>query len=116
MKSQQWVQAKCPNEVKLEGIDVEIDWIDGGSINSVTIRDAKGNTLRIIKGEYSGMRAMVPPKPPTETRHRLHGTYLDEPFDQTFQNEEAAERCFRSLGVEAKGLTIDKIEVPVEVR
>ena len=45
----------------LEGVSVELDWTDS-TVNSIVVRDANGNALRIIKGEYSGMRAMIPAK------------------------------------------------------
>jgi hypothetical protein len=86
--NKQWVQAKSPSDVTLEGVDLELDW-DGSTINGVTLRDPKGNVLRIIKGEYSGMRAMVSA---TVEKYRLKGVALGIDIDQVFDTENDAER------------------------
>ena len=79
--NKQWTQAKGPSDVTLEGVDVELDW-DGSTINSILVRDPKGNVLRIIKGEYTGMRAMVPA---TVEKYRLKGVCCGIDIDQVFE-------------------------------
>jgi hypothetical protein len=109
--NQQWVQAKSPADITLEGVSVELDWTDS-TVNSILVRDANGNALRIIRGEYAGMRAMVPAK---VAKYRLHGTLCGSPFEQVFDEEHEAEdrqREFDELGEKAQ-LTITKINVPV---
>ena len=54
----QWVQIKTPSDIVLEGVNVELDRTDT-TVNSIIVRDVKGNALRVLRGEYSGMRAMV---------------------------------------------------------
>jgi len=106
----QWSQAKSPADVVLEGVDVELDW-DGTTINGAIIRDASGNALRIIKGEYSGMRAMVPA---TIEKYRLCGTLCGSPFEQIFDERheaEARQEEFGELGDKAC-LAIEKVKVP----
>jgi len=107
--NKQWSQAKNPADIILEGVDVELDW-DGTTVNGIIIRDAKGNVLRIIKGEYSGMRAMVPA---TIEKYRLHGTLCESPFEQVFDEKheaEARQEEFNELGDKAH-LTIEKVKV-----
>ena len=109
--SKQWVQAKSPADIALEGMDVELDW-DGSTINGIIVRDIKGNALRVIKGEYSGMRAMVPA---TVEKYRLHGTLCESPFEQVFDEKHEAEdrqHEFDELGEKAQ-LNIEKIKVTV---
>lgn len=108
--SKQWMQAKKPVDITLDGVDVELDW-DGSSINSATIRDANGNSLRIIKGEYGGMRAMVPA---TVEKHRLHGTCLGIDIDQTFDEKHDAESRKTELTdvSDNADLSIEKVRVP----
>ncbi len=108
--NKQWSQAKNPADIILEGVDVELDW-DGTTINGIIICDAKGNALRIIKGEYSGMRAMVPA---TIEKYRLHGTLCESPLDQVFDEKyeaEARQEEFNELGDKAH-LMIEKVKVP----
>ena len=108
--NKQWTQAKSPTDIILEGVDVELDW-DGSSVNGIIVRDSKGNALRIIKGEYSGMRAMIPA---TIEKYRLHGTLCGSPFEQVFdEKHEAEERQneFDELGEKAQ-LAIEKVRVP----
>ena len=107
--NKQWTQAKSPADITLEGVDVELDW-DGTTINGIIVRDTKGNALRIIKGEYSGMRAMVPA---TVEKYRLHGTLCESLFEQVFDDQHEAEERqheFDDLGDKAR-LTIEKIKV-----
>jgi hypothetical protein len=109
--NKQWTQAKSPADIMLEGVDVELDW-DGTTINGIIVRDAEGNSLRIIKGEYSGMRAMVPA---TVEKYRLHGTLCESPFEQVFDEKHEAEdrqHEFDELGEKAQ-LNIEKIKVTV---
>jgi len=106
----QWSQAKSPADIVLEGVDVELDW-DGTTINGVVICDANGNALRIIKGEYCGMRAMVRA---TVEKYRLHGTLCESPFEQVFDEKheaEARQEEFSELGDKAH-LVIEKVKVP----
>ncbi len=108
--NKQWTQAKGPTDIVLEGVDVELDW-DSSTINGIIVRDPKGNALRIIKGEYSGMRAMIPA---TVEKYRLHGTLCDSPFDQVFDDKheaEARQEEFNELGDKVQ-LVIEKIKVP----
>ena len=108
--NQQWAQAKCPADITLEGVSVELDWTDS-TVNSIVVRDANGNALRVIKGEYSGMRAMIPAR---VEKYRLRGTLCGSPFEQVFDEiHEAEERQdeFNELGDKAQ-LTIDKVRVP----
>ena len=108
--NKQWVQAKAPSDVTLEGVDVELDW-DGSTINSILVRDPKDNVLRIIKGEYSGMRAMVPA---TVEKYRLVGVCCGIDIDQVFNEEHEAERRkdeISELSDKAQ-LTIEKVKVP----
>jgi len=109
--NRQWMQAKTPADIVLEGVNVELDW-DGSTINGITVRDAKGNSLRVIKGEYSGMRAMVPTK---VEKYGLHGTLCDSPFEQVFdERRQAEERQYElssDLGEKAQ-LSVEKIKVP----
>ena len=110
LTNQQWVHAKTPADITLEGISVELDWADS-TINSIIVRDEKDNALRIIKGEYSGMRAMVPA---TVEKHRVFGTLCGSPFEQLFDNEsEALDRSAElidELGSKAR-LSIEKVRV-----
>jgi len=106
----QWSQAKSPADIVLEGVNVELDW-DGTTIIGIIVRDPKGNALRIIKGEYSGMRAMIPA---TVEKYRLHGTLCESPFEQVFDERheaEARQEEFNELGDKAH-LTIEKVKVP----
>ncbi len=105
-----WVQAKTPADIVLEGVDVELDW-DGSTINGIVIRDAKSNSLRIIKGEYSGMRAMIPA---TVEKYRLHGIVLGIDVDQTFDDKNTAEERKQDILVvnDTATITIDKVRVP----
>ena len=106
----QWVQAKSPADVTLEGVDVELDWNES-TINSIIVRDAKGNALRILKGEYSGMKAMVPA---TVEKYVLKGTYGGLDFTGVYDDEAAAEERRREL-TDLSGkvdLTIEKVRVP----
>jgi len=108
--NQQWVQVKHPGDIALEGVSVELDWADN-TVNSIIVRDAKGNALRVIKGEYSGMKAMVPA---TIEKYRLHGTLCESHFEQVFDAEHEAEdrrHDFDELGDKAQ-LTITKIRTP----
>lgn len=108
--NKQWTQAKTPADIILEGVDVELDW-DGSTINGVIVRDSKGNALRIIKGEYSGMKAMVPM---TVEKYRLHGVALGIDIDQTFDDEATArQRQQEILDVnETAAIEVQKIRVP----
>ena len=101
----QWVQAKTPADIMLEGVNVELDWTDT-CINSIIVRDANGNALRIIRGEYSGMKAMVPA---TVEKYRLHGVCCGIDIDQTFEKEHEAEDRQREIErVERQGANRDR--------
>ena len=109
--NQLWVQVKSPADITLDGVTVELDWTDTSTINSIIVRDNKGNALRVIKGEYSGMRAMIPA---TIEKYRLHGTCCGLGIDQTFDDEDAAEdrkHEIDELGDKAQ-LKIEKVRVP----
>jgi len=84
----QWIQIKTPSDIVLEGVNVELDWTDT-TVNSIIVRDGKGNALRVLRGEYSGMRAMVPA---TAEKYRLHGVCCGVDIDQVFDTENDAER------------------------
>ena len=106
----QWVQIKTPSDIVLEGMNVELDWTDT-TVNSIIVRDDKGNALRILRGEYSGMRAMVPA---TTEKYRLHGVVLGIDVDQTFDDEASAEDRKEEILRVADNATIEiqKIKVP----
>ena len=107
--NKQWTQAKGPSDVTLEDVDVEIDW-DGSTVNSILIRDPKGNVLRVIKGEYSGMRAMVPTM---IEKYMLKGVCCGIDIAQVFDNEHEAERRkdeITDLSDKAQ-LVIEKVKV-----
>ena len=107
----QWVQIKTPSDIVLEGVNVELDWTDT-TVNSIIVRDGKGNALRILRGEYSGMRALVPA---TAEKYRLHGVCCGVDIDQVFDDENSAEdrkREIDELGERAQ-LQIEKVRVPL---
>lgn len=111
--NKQWTQAKTPADINLEGVDVELDW-DGASINSIIIRDSNGNALRVIKGDYGGMRAMVPT---TVEKYRLHGAVLGIDVNQTFDDEGTAEEHKSHIldalnSRETATIEIQKVRVP----
>lgn len=107
----QWTQVKKPSDIVLEGVDVELDWTDSTNVQGIIIRDAKGNSLRFIKGEYSGIRALIPA---TVEKYRLHGTLCGSHFEQLFDEEYQAEERQRELGDlgDKAVLKIEKIKVP----
>ena len=107
----QWTQVKKPSDIVLEGVDVELDWTDSTNVQSIIVRDGKGNSLRIIKGEYSGMRALIPA---TVEKYRLSGTLCGSPFEQVFDEEHHAEERQRELGDlgDKAVLKIEKVKVP----
>ena len=107
----QWAAVKNPSDITLEGVSVELDWTDT-TVNSIIVCDPKGNALRILRGEYSGMKAMIPA---TVEKYRLHGVSCGIDIDQTFDDEATAEdrkREMEELGERAQ-LQIEKVKVRV---
>jgi hypothetical protein len=68
--------AKGPSVVKLDGIKVDFDMVDG-TLRAVSFTDGKGNHVKIVREGYSGMECLVPAKPKTEERFVLHGEVED---------------------------------------
>ena len=52
--NQLWVQVKNPVDITLDGVTVELDWTDTSTINSIIVRDNKGNALRTLRASTAG--------------------------------------------------------------
>ncbi len=83
MINNQWVGIESPNDVVLEGIDIEITW-DGKIVNSIIIKDKKGNKVLFTKNDYSGIRALVPK---FEEKWELEGKFLGIQVLETFDTD-----------------------------
>jgi hypothetical protein len=85
-------------------------------VNSIIVRDAKGNALRIVKGDYSGMKAMIPAPPPTVEKYALTGTVCGTPITDLFDDESCARDRARQFANELGSkacLKVEKVKVLV---
>lgn len=113
MKNQQWISVSNPCEIKLD-LDIEFEFADK-NCNAVIVRDANGNTVKIMRQDYS-MKVFVPTPPPTVEKYRLTGTIFgDVAIEKTFDDEYDADKEKQRILIGMDGkclLTVEKIQVP----
>ena len=66
-----YVEAKRDSDIKLTGIQAEIEW-KGATQKELVLRDAAGNVLKVT-GMY-GIEVLVPAPPVFVTRYRVAGS------------------------------------------
>lgn len=110
----QLIEVKKANDIVLGGIAVEFEK-HNTSLVAVTLRDSDGRLVKIAKGEYGEMVALVPAPPKKIKKFRLSGKFeglVDVCED--FDSEAAAKdrlREFERVGSGEPGLKIEAVEV-----
>lgn len=80
------ITAKTASEIKLNGIKVELEMVDG-TAKSATLTDADGNIVKFTQENYAGFRAYVAAPPEMKTQWRLEGEVLGVKIDESFDEQ-----------------------------
>jgi hypothetical protein len=113
MKTTNWISVNKPADIVLD-LDVDFEFADK-SVNAVTIRDGKGNAVRILRGDYQALKVVVPEPPPMIDKWILEGTICNTPIREEFFDEQDANDRRRRLQnncAEYDNLHVTKIKVP----
>ena len=111
-----FVTVKRATEIKLEGVRVSLDIVNGLQ-RGILITDGKGGVLRVRLAGYSDLSIEVPAPPEVEKKHKLTGSVLGIQVDKTFDDQFEAQREQIKLEEAAPGsavLKLEEVEVPVD--
>lgn len=107
---------KKTSDIKLEGITIDADFVDG-TLKRLGLIDKNGNRLQLSDRGYSSLAAEVPAPPEMATKYRLSGKVAGVQMQPaTFEYEsEALEEKLRIQGEGTEtDLAVEPIEVPVD--
>lgn len=104
---------KKPSEVVLDGISVELDIVND-VIKGITLKDAKGNLVRVAERSYN-IFVEVPCPPEKEKKHKLSGEVIGLPVEKLFDDKYAAEDEKRRLESESSTAELKVEEVELDI-
>jgi hypothetical protein len=104
-----FVTVKRATEIKLEGVKVSLDIVNGLQ-KGILLSDGKGGVLRVRLMGCSDLSIEVPAPPEVEKKHKLTGWVLGIPVDKTFDHQHEAQREQMKLEEAAPGTALLKVE------
>ena len=103
-------RVKLFSKVALTGVTLDFETRDG-TLQSVTITDAKGAVLKIAKDDYS-IAALVPAVPKMRKRWAVRGEVNGLKCDERFDDQWSADQRANGLKDLGEGFTVSEVEEP----
>ena len=108
------IEPKTENEIKLDGVKVEITK-NGGNVIRVVLRDTSGNILEIGKNGYSDISVLIPAPPEKKNvwnlKSEIAGILVNENFTYEHEARNRRNEIISKLSIDESGFTIEPIEI-----
>lgn len=108
------VEPKTENEIKLDGIKVEITK-KNSSVIRVVLRDTSGNILEIGKDGYSDLSVLIPAPPAKKkvwtVKGEIEGIKVNENFEHKFEADARRTLIANRLSAEESEFSIEESEI-----